>query len=447
MDLLFTYNQEKSDKNNFVRRADLKVFDNKTDLKFVSKYYFEFPSFKKVNIEHELTLNLSTGDFEYTFIKDDSKKITKKNKKNDFKLLNESLERSENHRSYWGTDFKKAMDKVSTIFHNKIKNNFKKEYNSTSLFNHKSVYSFMYRLIVNYYLDKRDIKFHDGIYYAIEDNFPSKKWLAKNDNNFLPAVLDSYGIKSKYFIKELNVHPDLKINLKILKYICNLLGENYIDYIKLIDWKSLSTYSLNLPKKHVLSNEFEKRAIIKVINEYTSKENPIEYIIGMIYFFMCNKEDVKKMGIDLNFKFNNIDTFYKIYDQINGIVKHKKRGYRIRYNLPTDFVKMVENPIIFDGHVFTPKILLTEEDFIVEGHLMKNCMSTQFSHGIIFIYISLQSELGTIDLQYKKGKLIQSRGKANNVVPEEFKGAINQLTDRMMSNQDIKWIKEKFDII
>lgn len=447
MDLLFTYNQEKSDKNNFVRRAELKVFDNKTDLKFVSKYYFEFPSYKKVNIEHELTLNLSTGDFEYQFIKDDNKKITKKNKKNDFKLLNESLERSENHRSYWGTDFKKAMDKVSTIFHNKIKNNFKKEYNSTSLFNHKSVYSFMYRLIVNYYLDKRDIKFHDGIYYTIEDNFPANKWLKKNNNNFLPAVLESYGIKCKYFIKELNTNPTLKINLKILKYICHLFGENYIDYIKIIDWKSLSTYDLKLTKKHVLNYDYEKRAIVKVINEYTSKENVIEFIIGMIYSFMCNKDEIKKMELDINFKFNNIDTFYKVYDQINGIVRHKKRGYRIRYNIPLEFVKMVENPIVVDEHIFIPKILSTEEDFIVEGHLMKNCMSTQFTQGIIFIYISLQSELGTVDLQYKKGKLIQSRGKANTIVPEELKGAINQLTDRMMNNPDIKWTKEKFDII
>lgn len=447
MDLLFTYNQEKSDKNNFVRKADLKVFDNKTDLKFVSKYYFEFVNNKKVNIQHELTFNLSNGEFDYLFIQDNGKKIVKKHKKNDFKLLNESFERSENHRAYWGTEFKKAMDKVSTIFHNKIKQNFKKEYNYTSLFNHKSVYSFMYRLIVNYYLDQRDIKFHDGIYHTIEDNFPSNKWLKKNDYNFLPAVLDSYGIKSKYFIKELNVNSALKIDLKELKYVCNLFGDNYIDYIKQIDWKGMSTYELNLVKKHVLTYDFEKKAIVRVINEYTSKENVGDYIIGMIYHFMCNKEEIKKMGLDVNFKFNNIDSFYKVYDQINGIIKHKKRGYRLRYSLPIEFVKMVENPIILDGHEFIPKILTTEEDFIIEGHQMKNCMSNQFTHGIIFTYISLKSDLGTINLQYKKGKLIQGRAKANNVIPEEIKGAVNILTDRMMTEPNIKWIKEKFDII
>lgn len=447
MDLLFSYNQEKSDKNNFVRRADLKVFDNKTDLKFVSKYYFEFSNNKKVNIEHELTLNLSTGDFEYRFLQDNGKKIIKKLKKNDFKLLNESLERSENQRSYWGSEFKKAMDKVSTIFHNKIKNNFKKDYNSTSLFNHKSVYSFMYRLIVNYYLDQRDIKFHDGIYHTIENNFPANKWLKKNGNNFLPSVLDSYGIKSKYFVKELNVNPNLKINLKILKYICHLFGDNYIDYIKLIDWKSLTTYNLNLSKKHVLNHDYEKRAVVKVINEYSDKENSIEYIIGMIYFFMCNKEDIEDMNLDISFKFNNIDTFYKVFDQINGIVKHKKRGYRIRYSLPIEFVKMVENPFKIDDHIFTPKILSTEEDFIIEGHQMKNCMGTQFTQGIIFIYISLASDLGTVDLQYKRGSLVQSRGKANSIVSDNMKDAIKILNNRMMSESNIKWIKEKFDII
>jgi hypothetical protein len=449
MDLLFTYTQEKKDKKSFSSNSNLNVFENETNIMFIGKFHFEYPNNIKLTITHELDLNIVTGNFKVTYIHQNNDKITKKTKENDFKLLVSLVEigmiQGENSRIYWGVQYRKANDKVSTIFYNKIKNRFKNDFYNKSLFCHKSAYSFMFRLIVNYYLDKNGIKSHDGIYHIIEDNFPAKMWLKKNDYNFLPSVLDSYGIKSKYFIKELN--PSSKINLKALKYICNLFGDNYIDYIKQIDWKGCSTTKFSYTKKHVLKNEYEKKTMVKVINEFKQKEVGGKNIIQLIYAFMSNKDELTKMNLNLKFKFNNIETFYDSYEQVNGFLRHKKRGYRIRYTLPSEFVEMVEKPFIIENKTFIPKILATEDDFIIEGHQMKNCMAQQFTQGIIFIYISLKSECGTVNLQYKKGKLIQSRGKANSNVIEEFKDGIHILTDRLMSNPDVKWIKEKFDFL
>lgn len=449
MDLLFTYTQEKKDKKNSLGNSTLNVFENKTNIKFVGNFQFEYANNIKLTITHELDLNIVTGDFKITYIHQNNKKITTKTKVNDFKMLVSLVEigmiQGENSRIYWGLQYRKAIDKISTIFFNKIKNRFKNDYYNKSLFSHKSTYSFMYRLIVNYHLDKNDIKSHDGIYHIIEDNFPAKKWLKKNDNNFLPAVLESYGIKSKYFIKELN--PDSRINLRALKYICNLFGDNYIDYIKQIDWKGCSVSKFSYLKKHTIKTEHEKKILIKIINEFKQMAIIDKNIIQTIYSFMDNKNEISKMNVKIKFKYNDIESFYKTFEEINGLLRHKKRGYRIRYTLPTEFVQMVENPIIIGDKVFTPKILVTEEDFIIEGHQMKNCMAQQFSQGIIFTYISFKSEFGTINLQYKKGKLMQGRGKANCNINEDFRDGINVLTSRLMLNPEVKWIKEKFDFL
>ena len=82
----------------------------------------------------------------------------------------------------------------------------------------------------------KGIKGHDGVYDDIQTEYPKKKWLIKNDYKFLPSILDSYGIKSKYLIGELNKNFSRKIQIGSLNYLCKLFGENYIDYLKQINW-------------------------------------------------------------------------------------------------------------------------------------------------------------------------------------------------------------------
>jgi len=451
MDLLFEYNQEKKNSKIFNSTACLKVLEDKNKITYIGEFYFEFNNNVKLKVNHKLELDVVTSDFIVTIVHTTNGNIVEKTKKNNFKTLETLLEygliRGERIESYWGPQYKNATNIISTIFYNKVKDKFNNNYYNNSLFKNKSTHCLMYRLIVNYFLDKRNIKSHDGIYFTIQNDFPSKKWLNKNDNNFLPALLDSYGIKSKYLIKEININNNTNFDLKVLKYVCNLFGSNYLDYIKNFDWKECTKNSFTCTKKHVITTEYEKKALVKVINEFSQKDNTDKTIIQLIYKFLSNKDDVLKMDLNINFKFNNIDSFYKIHDNINGILKHKKRGYRVRYVFQSEFVKTIEDPIIIDNLTYIPKILLTEEDFIIEGHQMRNCMGSQFLQGIIFIYISLKSIHGTINLQFKNGRLIQERSKANSNVPETYRGAINILTDRMLKNKDIIWVKENFDII
>jgi hypothetical protein len=91
--------------------------------------------------------------------------------------------------------------------------------------------------------------------------------------------------------------------------------------------------------------------------------------------------------------------------------------------------------------------LTTEDDFRVEGFNMKNCMSKQFPHGAIYIFISMQLKRKKINLQYRKGNLIQSYGKANTPVNKIFEEAIGILNKKFEKYSNMSWSKVKYDFL
>jgi hypothetical protein len=151
--------------------------------------------------------------------------------------------------------------------------------------------------------------------------------------------------------------------------------------------------------------------------------------------------------IDLKFKAKNDNEFENHMETWLGYKLHFTRGYRVRYSIPTDVVSDVEMDIILNGETYKPNVLLTEEDYRVEGFTMKNCMAKQFPHGSIYIFISLHHGRKRINLQYRKGNLIQSYGKANTKVSDSYNEVIDILTQRMKKYHNIEWKKEKYDFL
>ena len=122
-------------------------------------------------------------------------------------------------------------------------------------------------------------------------------------------------------------------------------------------------------------------------------------------------------------------------------------GYILKYDIPEPVIEQLESEIIIDGVCFKPKVLLSESDFVMEGIKMKNCMAKQFFHGSIYLYISIASKNERINVQYQKGKLIQSYGKANTPVKEgNFKTALSIMSKRVVKFSGLSWRKEKFKI-
>jgi hypothetical protein len=460
MDLLFKYNQQKNDKYNSKSTCDLKLFYDGTTIIYDSLFDFEYQRYgnkKKVQFHHNLSFSIITGDVivTYKIINDNltnekSYNNKTKTKKNDFNLLFELTDngfiRGEKRIGYWGVKYHRAQDTICETMMNILRPKFTspflkdKEYDKPAL-------NRMYDMLVDFHLDCKNIKSHDGIYYDIQNDYPKKKWLVKNDYKFLPAVLDSYGIKSRYLIGELNKYEGKPIHISSLNYICKLFGENYIDYIKKIVWVN---HCFDLPpnkKIHQLKNESEKDCMVKAINNWETETLRSDTLIYSLNKLFTIRDLLESKKIDLKFKAKNDNEFENHMETWLGYKLHFARGYRVRYSIPTDVVNDVEMDIVLNGETYKPNILLTEEDYRVEGFTMKNCMAKQFPHGSIYIFISLHHGRKRINLQYRKGNLIQSYGKANTTVPDSYNEVIDILTQRMKKHHNIEWKKEKYDFL
>lgn len=462
MDLIFNYTQEKKDKKfSSNSNCDIKLYQNENELIFYAVYEFDYQRYgnkKHVTFEHGFNFNITSGDIltTYRIINDGltEEKMFRNSylkKKNDFKMFLELTEngfiRGEKRINYWGVKYNRQIEHMINLVFEILKPKFKSEFYRGKDYINKHTINPLYDMFVDYHLDVKKIKAHDGVYYDIKNEYPKKKWLAKNDYKFLPAILDSYGIKSKYLIGELNKLSGKSINISTLNYICKLFGNNYIDYLKQIKWEN-HCYDLMPNKKiHELRNDSEKNCMVNVINKWETQTLKSDSFVYCVNKLLSIRDILQQRGMDLRFKAKNDHDFENLTEQWSGIKLHFTRGYKVKYIMPDNFIEMIEEEIEIDGEIYKPKLILSEEDFRLEGFAMKNCMSKQFSHGAIYIYVSLQHKRKRINLQYRKGKLNQSYGKANTPVTPIFEKAIEVLNKRFELHSNIEWRKEKYDFL
>jgi hypothetical protein len=463
MDIIASYTQSKYDKQKKTKTAltlcDVQLSQNVNDICLSGSFTLNYSYYNKprhLTLKHKIAVDLISGDIDITYeiqnvniTKDKIYRDNIKQKKNDFKQILESLEngflKGEKRKNFWGVKYDRAIEKIFNQFNEILKLNFNSEYYK----NKESWGAFFngtYELIVDFHLDKKGIKAHDNIYNDIQYEYPKKKFLLKNENKFLPSILDSYGIKSKYLIKELN-KSNVSVQIKTINYFCKLFGDNYIIYLKKIPWQ---THCYDIPpnkRTHILKNDSEKNCMVDVIWNWEKQNIKIDNLISTLNKLLSVRSDLEKKGIELNFKARNDNDFDTLMEMWLSHKKYLSRGYRIKYTFPQEFIQEIETPIHFDNLIFYPIILKTEEDFMMEGYKMKNCMSKQFIHASSYIYISLRQSRSVINLQYRKGIHNQSYGKANTPVKDKFLSAIEILNKKFAKYDTIFGTKEKYDII
>lgn len=455
MDLLFHYEQEKKDKSGTNSTCDLKLFYGDNNIEFSSSFNSEYLKFGDI---HGFTLNTLTGNIvvTYNLINNYGSEIKIfrpmiKSKKNNFTLLYDLTEngfiRGEKRVGYWGINYNRAVDGLTGVILSLLEPKFKSKHYKSKHYGMKYTINQLYDLIVDFHLDMKGIKSHDNIYFDIKNDYPSKKWLQKNENNYLPSVLDSYGIKTKYFIGELNKDRPYSVKIKSLNYLCKLFGDNYIDYLKQINWYNHCTDLPPNGKIHILKNDAEKKSMINIIKKWDSGILQTDTFLYSVNKLLSIRETLEGKGILLKFKSNGDDGFNNLMNIWGGIKTHFNRGYKIRYSFPNEFVELIEQPIDINDDVFTPKILLSEDDFRIEGYKMKNCMSKQFMNGYLYIYISLEHKGKIVNIQFRRGRLIQSFGKANSPVIHIFDKPIDILAKRFKKYETLTWTKEKYDYL
>jgi hypothetical protein len=458
MELLYSYCQEKIEqKNNLKSNCELNLYSDETHIQYTSKFileYFRLGDKNLLTIEHSLVLNKVNGTFNVGYrILNNKKnkysiyKTTNKVSKNNFDLLLELTQRGfysgEKRFSFWGVKYRRACLDIYKIFSEQL--------NAPTVVEKDAYLNPLYDMLVDYVLKIKNIKAHDSVYWDIRYVFPKNKWLKLNENKFVPAVLDQYGIKSRYLIGALSTRSkeNEKINLKSLRFICSLFGDNYIDYIKDFDWKTISSDEVKYSKPYTCENESEKRAIANSLKTYSDAEQIIfsDNILITIQKLFILKKFLSDNGLNLKIKARSATELNSLYEQWELHKKHIKLGYKTAYYVPEDMATEIQEPIEYSGMTFKPMMILSEDQFKIEGLLMKNCMAKQFPIGNLYYHIAISCGKKRINVQYRKGALNQARGKTNKDISPEFEPVVEILTDRMKKFAHISPVKIKYDFI
>jgi hypothetical protein len=466
MDLLFNHSQNKKERGvidkqgGLTSNCQLMLYQYDNLIQYIAEFSFDYNRYgtrRKMVVSHGLTINLKNGDVttNYQLSNDgiDDNRTTKgriKRQTNNFSALFDFTEsgffKGERRQNYWGVKYTRACDSIIKILLSKITPTFQSEYYKIKLYEHKPHVNPLFDLLVDFHLDRKKIRAHDDVYHSIQYDYPKPKWLKLNDYKYLPAILDSYGIKSKYLIGEIN-KSEHYINIRTISYVCGLFGENYIDYLKQIKWIDYCTVTVPNKRYHTLKNESEKRFMVKLFNNWEKDGIQNDSLVFSLNELLSIRESLLNNNLDLKFKANDDNSFEILLKQWEGYKNHFKKGYRIRYALPDDFISHIEEDIVVDGETFNVTILKTEDEFSLEGYKMKNCMGKQFTNGLLYVYIAMTHKRKRINLQYRKGCLSQQYGKANTSVDVLFNKSIQILNKKMLEYSGLQLRKEKFDFI
>lgn len=455
MEILYYHQQEKYEKTkNLKNECKLKLCNVGNQINYIAEYEIEYMRFGKINFvkyEHALTYDIKNGNFSviYRIInkKDNTYNIYKTSEKkriNNFEFLLDltytGFYSGEKRNNFWGVKYKRACIDILKIFSEKLNH-------PIPIGDKESIINPLYDMLVEHHLTKKNIKWHNNVYNDICQVYPQKKWLKLNDNKFLPAVLDCLGIKSKLLVGVLSNH-NKKINMKSLKFLCNLFGDNYVDYFREFDWLQIVSDPMIRTKVFVCEDEHEKRSILKALKTYDEVDNILnEGPLTLISLLYTLKESLNARGLSLKIKSKSFSELVSLKDLWEAHKKHFKLGYKLKYHLPEDMIVDVEAPITINDKTFVPELILSEDQFRLEGLMMKNCMARQFGVANLYIHMSLCLGKKRVNLQYRKGVLNQSKGKANTNTPKEFKEAIEIINQRMSKYKEMVPKKVSYDFI
>jgi hypothetical protein len=455
MEILYYYEQEKLEKNKPLKNeCKLKLAGDDTFINYTAEYYVEYMRFGKTNFityEHGLSYSIKDGKFTVIYRilnkKENTHNLYKtlsKVKKNDFELLldltHSGFYSGEKRYNFWGVKYRRACIDMLKIMSEKLGH-------TLVLTNKDHVVNPLYDMLVDHHLKANNIKGHNNVYNDIRQVYPQKKWLKLNDNKFLPAALDGLKIKSRLLIGSLS-STDKKINIKSLKFLCDLFGENYVDYFKEFDWLTIACEPMKKSKIYKCEDEHEKRAITKSLKTYSEVDTILnDGVLTTISNIYSLKDYLKEKGLQLKVKSRSANDLLSLKDTWELHKKHFKLGYKLKYSLPEEMLNDIQAPITIDDKVFIPSLILSEDDFKFEGIKMKNCMARQFNVANLYIHMSLSLGRKRVNLQYRRGMLNQSKGKANITMPKEFKEAVEILNQKMVKYNEVVPKKTMYDII
>ena len=254
----------------------------------------------------------------------------------------------------------------------------------------------IYSYITSFFVHKKQIKCPNEYSDYLTKWYPTKKWLKKNDNKLIAAILDKLDIKSKYTNKLLNIESD--VDLIRLSSLIHLFGKTeYHKYIPLINTKVFKCNDIN---KHndggnqfLLNEQTTKYSQIKLTHQ--EKINTIK-ILNNIVFVYRNKESlennlknfmndfldhfrmlkfIRKHHPEIKYKSKSLDDFIQEHFEYSKIKRHLLRNEEITLHFKDEMIDLIETPIISDKCEYYPVILKNDDEYYCEGLIMKHCVA------------------------------------------------------------------------
>lgn len=297
---------------------------------------------------------------------------------------------------------------------------------------------------IRFFVKRNGIKGPNHMTSLILRYYPGKKLFRKNGFNLVHSILDSVGLKSKYFISLMNNYkPDLSY---IIQY-SNLLG---LKYVKTIDKdffsKERAPYEtfVDIRKKYYEDTEFypkyqnitdyDRKNIVKVINDFTKTKPDTSLnstrsmnITGLINDHIRIMDNLRMFEEDVKFRAKT----YSEFEQEHVNYSEKYSLYRNSEEIYYQYGEKIINSLKDSQKGYEYVLLSNDMDYINESTHQNNCVRTYIDKfDSIIISVRFGDRRVTTEFTYK-GDCIQKRGSYNSEVDESFNDGIIEL-ERIM---------------
>lgn len=300
--------------------------------------------------------------------------------------------------------------------------------------------------LFKFYLNKRGIKIPNN-FYVFNDFWYGpeiRKATKKRDNKMIDGVMSHYELTGNQFKKAL--HNCEYFNFNLCKNAMTLFGKDWIsqDYNLILACLN-SKDDIMLPPdefynyvtKEELKRIFEifKQVIVdKTLNSYTFNDHIRIYTELKRY----GETDLRWMSSNngkIGFREEHLDWSDKLEFYRNGTYTRIYPEYSYEF---------IQKPIIYLEDTYYPVLLNNSEIYNQESHIQSNCVKTYIGKSSSII-ISLRKDDVNSDeratIEYKLSKKldyvcierVQSLGRFNGKLSDEWNGALFSLDEMMLS--------------
>ncbi len=322
------------------------------------------------------------------------------------------------------------------------------------------------------FISVNKIKVPNDYNRLLMEAYPTKKFLKKNDNKLVAAILDRIGIKSKSTVRLLHKFPKIDISKLILmaryfgyddlhKYIHNI-NEKYwgIPKEKGIFNDDSSIY-FAIENKHIYDiKDSEKSCLLKLINEFIEKidgddgykSSNSSLIGGSITRSQFNGFNdhldmlikIRKYIPDVEMRATNLSDFHNEHLELAKLDRMIKKGYSIKYVFEDKLIKHIEKPIVvknMDDEItgtFYPVLLKIDGEYTEEGEHMHHCVASYADREkSIIVSLREDSVIGhervTCEYDTRDKGCVQEKYFCNAAPPDRFETALVILQDRILA--------------